>query len=298
MASGVELRLLEVGHCRHPEWVTLRGGAWSACRFPSLCVLILHPHEGPILYDTGYAERFDAATSPVPERFYRWLTPVTLPPHQHLLAQLRALGVAAADVRHVLISHLHADHVAGLRDLPRARFVALRAEIDSVRGLGRIAGLRRAFLPALLPDDFEARLDYADDRPSRPLGLGWAPFKEGFDLLGDGSLLGVPLPGHSACQLGLAVRRSDGQHCFLAADACWSARAFRERRLPSVFARPLMHDWQAYRRTLDDLGALALARPDLHIVPSHCAASIAALRDDWAAEGAESTDDKRKGSRQ
>jgi hypothetical protein len=98
--------------------------------------------------------------------------------------------------------------------------------------------------------------------------------------------------------LGLAVRRSDGQHCFLAADACWSARAFRERRLPSVFARPLMHDWQAYRRTLDDLGALALARPDLHIVPSHCAASIAALRDDWAAEGAESTDDKRKGSRQ
>ena len=36
----------------------------------------------------------------------------------------------------------------------------------------------------------------------------------------------------------------------------------------------------AYRRTLDDLGALALAQPDLHIVPSHCAASIAALRDD------------------
>jgi hypothetical protein len=186
MASGVELRLLEVGHCRHPEWVTMRGGAWSACRFPSLCVLILHPQAGPILYDTGYAERFDEATSPIPERFYRWLTPVTLPPHQHLLAQLRACGVEAADIRLVLISHLHADHVAGLRDLPRARFVALRAEIDSVRGLGRIAGLRRAFLPALLPDDFEARLDYADDHPLRALGSEWAPFNTGFDLLGDG----------------------------------------------------------------------------------------------------------------
>ena len=50
------------------------------------------PADRPDPYDTGYAERFDEATSPVPERFYRWLTPVTLPPHQHLLAQLRSAG--------------------------------------------------------------------------------------------------------------------------------------------------------------------------------------------------------------
>ena len=83
-----------------------------------------------------------------------------------------------------------------------------------MRGLGRIAGLRRAFLPALLPDDFEARLDYADAYPLRSLGSEWAPFNAASISLGDGSLLGVPLPGHSACQLGLAVRRSDGQRCF------------------------------------------------------------------------------------
>jgi hypothetical protein len=42
-----------------------------------------------------------------------------------------------------------------------------------------------------------------------------------------------------------------------------------------------MHDWHAYRQTLDDLGALARTQPDLPIVPSHCAASIAALKAEW-----------------
>jgi glyoxylase-like metal-dependent hydrolase (beta-lactamase superfamily II) len=275
---GVDIHLLEVGHCRHPEWITLRGGQWRVCRFPAMVGLILHPVVGPILYDTGYAERFEAATMPFPERFYRWVTPVTLPPRQHLIAQLRGYGLAPDDIRLVLISHMHADHIAGLRDLPRARFVALRADIDAVRHLGRLAGVRKAFLPALLPANFEERLDYADDHAWRTLDRAWAPFTDGFDLIGDGSLMAIPLPGHSAAQMGLAVRMHDGRPCLLAADACWSARAFRERRLPSILARPLMHDWRAYRDTLGRLGALADANPDLHIVPSHCAASIAAFK--------------------
>src|SRR5262245_56989092 len=107
MADGVDIDLLEVGHCRHPEWVTLRGGSWRTCRFPALVVLIRHPTAGVFLYDTGYAERFETATNPFPERFYRWLTPVTLPAEEHLATQLRRRGVELSDVRRVLISHLH-----------------------------------------------------------------------------------------------------------------------------------------------------------------------------------------------
>jgi glyoxylase-like metal-dependent hydrolase (beta-lactamase superfamily II) len=147
MARGVDIHLLEVGHCRHPEWITQRGGAWGPCRFPALVVLILHPDAGAILYDTGYAERFESATTPFPERFYRWLTPVTLPPEQHLGAQLQRYGVRLTDVKRVIISHLHADHVAGLRDLPHARFTALRTDVDVSRRMSRVGGLVKAFLP-------------------------------------------------------------------------------------------------------------------------------------------------------
>jgi glyoxylase-like metal-dependent hydrolase (beta-lactamase superfamily II) len=282
MARGVDIHLLEVGHCRHPEWITQRGGAWAPCRFPALVVLILHPEAGAILYDTGYADRFESVTQPFPERFYRWLTPITLPREQHLGAQLQRYGVRLDDVRRVIISHMHADHVAGLRDLPRARFTALRTDVDAARRMSRFGGLMKAFLPALLPDDFNARLDLADECPGVTLGGEWSPFTHGFDLIGDGSLIAIPLPGHTAAQMGLTVRRADGSRCFLAADACWSGPAMRDARLPSPLVRPLLHDWSAYRLTFLRLYALANAQPDLHIVPSHCEASIAALRSAWS----------------
>lgn len=271
----LRVHLLQVGRCRHPEWITLRGGRWSAAEFPALAALLIHPQHGPMLYDTGYAAHFEAATAPFPERIYRWITPVQLPESQTLARQLACHGVAPHDIVRVLISHLHADHVAGLRDLPRARFSALRDEIAQLQTTGRLRPLMRAVLPALLPDDFTARLDYADDARACALGPLWAPFTQGFDLLGDGSLIAVPLPGHSRAQMGVLLRDADDRPLLLAADACWSARAWREQRLPSLLARPLMHDWPAYRATLAGLLAVANRQPDLLIVPSHCADTIA-----------------------
>ncbi len=273
-APRIEVHLLQVGHCRHPEWITLRGGRWSAAEFPSLSALLIHPSRGALLYDTGYATHFDAATRPFPERLYRWITPVQLAPEHTLAQQLARRGIALSDIVRVLISHLHADHVAGLRDLPRARFTALRAEIAQLARLGRLRALTHALLPALLPEDFAERLDYADDAPLRELGPLWSPFAHGFDLFGDGSLVAVPLPGHSSAQMGLLLRDQHDRPVLLAADACWSARAWREQRMPSLLARPLMHDWHAYRATLAGLLAVAQRQPDLLIVPSHCGATL------------------------
>jgi glyoxylase-like metal-dependent hydrolase (beta-lactamase superfamily II) len=256
--------------------VTLRGGRLRPISFPALVALILHPTFGPILYDTGYAERFEAATEPFPERLYRWLTPPRLPAEERLGAQLGRLGVRLDDVERVLISHLHADHVAGLRDLPRAAFLALEADVAAQLG-SRWQTLRRGVLPVLLPNDFSARLTLVDHRPRIELGPDWAPFEHGYDLLGDSSLIGVQLPGHSPAQLGVLLRTTDDRPVLLAADSCWSSRALRERLLPSIVARPLFADWAAYRRTFDGLRQVADRLPDLQIIPSHCAASIAAF---------------------
>ncbi len=271
---------MRVGRCRHPEWVTIRGGRFSPIDFPALAALIVHPSAGPILYDTGYADHFAAATERFPGRLYRWLTPVRLPEAEQLTAQLRGFGVAPGEVSRVLISHLHADHVAGLHDLPRARFVALEKDVEAHLGPNAVQGfaaLRRGVLPALLPNDFAARLDLADARPTIDLGPAWAPFSRAFDLIGDGSLIGIPLPGHSPAQLGVLLRTLDDQQILLAADSCWSARAWREQRLPSFLARPLFADWTDYRATLAGLGAVARQNPDLRIVPSHCTETFEAL---------------------
>ncbi|MCX6550343.1 MAG: MBL fold metallo-hydrolase [Acidobacteria bacterium] len=272
----VVLHWLRVGRCRHPEWVTLCGGRWGAVDFPAHCALIVHPTFGPILYDTGYADRFETETHAFPARLHRWVTPVRLPANERLGVQLARIGVHLEDVGRVVISHLHADHVAGLRDLPRARFMALRDDVAGSLGHSGWGALRRGYLPGLLPADFSARLDFADDRAAADLGPRWAPFERGLDLLGDGSMIGVPLSGHSPAQLGLVLPNADGRPVMLVADACWSTRAWRENRLPSALVRPIVHDWGRYRRTLAGIHRLGSNRPDLRILPSHC-------REAWAA---------------
>lgn len=266
----VRLSVLRVGSCRHPERMTLRGGSWRAVEFPALVGVVRHPVHGVLLFDTGYAERFLDATRGLPERLYRWTAPMTLPARETLRAQLARLGIAPEDVRGVMLSHLHADHLAGLRDLPDAEVWCSSGALRHARGLGRAGALRKAFLRALLPDDLDDRLRPIEARPRRTLPGRWAALGEGHDLLGDASLWAVPLPGHARGHMGLLLRNEDEREVLLAGDAAWSTRGLSSGRLPAWPVRLLIDDWAAYRATLATLGALAREHADLCVLPSHC----------------------------
>lgn len=270
MLKPVHIRLLRVGACRHPECMAMRGGSYRPVNFPALCAVIQHPTFGNWLFDTGYSEHFRRATQVFPEKLYRWLTPVQLPESQWLVHQLDSLGLRPGDIDGVIVSHFHADHVAGLKDFPRARFVASQQEFQRLRGLTRVGGLVNAFLPQLIPEDFEQRLTSIQSLPSRALPYELHPFETARDVLGDGSLLGVELPGHTQHQVGLLARNTDGRIVFLVADASWSLRAIRELRMPHPLTRLLFDDTADYQATLRGLNRLSQSSLQVSIVPSHC----------------------------
>lgn len=260
---------LKSGHCRHPECIVQRGGRYRAVNYPSLVGLLLHPTRGPMLFDTGHHKRFLEATNPFPERLYRWVTPIALE-DVPLVSQLSRLGIAANDIAHVFLSHLHADHIAGLHEFPRAKLHIMRAEWDDMRYRGRFSAVRHGFLRALLPSDMEHRLHFAEDvahvnlpNPLDELGLG-------FDLLGDGSVIAVPLPGHTAGQMGLTFLTPSGQRVLLLADACWTLPSLALNQPPTLLATGVFADRRAYRQTFQALQKLHKDNPDLLMLPSHC----------------------------
>jgi glyoxylase-like metal-dependent hydrolase (beta-lactamase superfamily II) len=252
-----------------------RGGRLSPVDFPALCGLIHHPVVGWILYDTGYASHLFDATGQWPERLYRIAVPVTLPTSEQLDSQLAGFGITPADISLVIISHYHGDHVAGLKDFPNARFIALRADTQEILALQgrRWRSTISGNLPGLLPENFGSRLDDADKSRVKRLPAWMLPFQDAFDLLGDGSLLGVPLPGHSKGQLGVCVPDADGRPAFLVADACWSLPACREGRLPSRITFFITADRQRYRETFFGVRELSLREPAIALLPSHCPAA-------------------------
>ena len=270
MFPPLKFRLLKVGHCTHPECVAMRGGRWRGVSFPALCGLIEHPSRGFMLFDTGYSEHFFEATYMLPERLYRWVTPVTLNPEEALLAQLRSLGIAPAEIRYVLISHFHGDHIAGIKDFPSARFIAMRADFDAMRKATRLGNLFHARLPQLMPHDFYSRTSFMENAKPISLPVEFRPFESGFDLFDDGSLIAVPLPGHAKGQMGLAFRQADNRMVLMVADACWSIDALMDDRSVPWIASRLFDNVANYNQTFQKLRNLMLKPGELTLVPSHC----------------------------
>jgi glyoxylase-like metal-dependent hydrolase (beta-lactamase superfamily II) len=233
--------------------------------------LIRHRDHGVILFDTGYAPNFFRATHRLPARLYRALLPATLPLQETLPAQLEALGLSMADVTRVVVSHFHGDHIAGLRDLPNARISVMASAVADFREHAGVQAIRHGFLPDLLPPDFDARYDAIEDEHAVGVpGLG-----PGYDLLGDRSLLAVPLAGHTAGHTGLLLT-TNGSRVLLCGDAAWSRESWQQNCPPSRMARSFFSDPAASDVTLTGLQALAADNPSLVILPSHCQQSFEA----------------------
>ncbi len=270
--SQIDVHYLRVGRCRHLECIAARGGDWKMVDFPSFCGLIRHPDVGWILFDTGYADHFYQATKKLPESLYRIALPVDLPEEEKLLTQLNALGINAEDIRLIVVSHYHGDHIAGLKDFPNAHFIASRKDSNNMQSLLRKPwrATLQGKLPSLLPQNYFQCLRYAEDYPVVDLPAWMQPFEKAYDLIGDGRILLIPLPGHSHGQLGLFINDDNQQPIFMVADACWSLKACKESRLPALPARIATDNIQAYKKTFDKLGEVANREGNVAILPSHC----------------------------
>ncbi|KAK0958652.1 hypothetical protein LTS01_021768 [Friedmanniomyces endolithicus] len=121
--KGTKMHLLEVGWLEADEGFVLRGGNTSLNstkdkafvnkrrQLPVYCVLIDHPIEGVILWETGCGKDYPEVWGPqVADVFSR----VRYEPQHELDAAIEATGHKIEDVKKIIIGHLHLDHAGGL----------------------------------------------------------------------------------------------------------------------------------------------------------------------------------------
>jgi glyoxylase-like metal-dependent hydrolase (beta-lactamase superfamily II) len=262
-------------------------------------VLFTHEQYGNILFDTGYSPRFNEETSTFPFSLYALVTPVHVHKSETAAEQLLRLGIQPDSVNYIIISHFHADHVSGLRDFSNAKFVCLESEYTAIQVLGKSSSFtaaRHAFIPALLPPDFDKRVLTISDKGfkqqteqfKRHLDPRYAPFDVVYDLFNDGTVSIVPLPGHTPGHLGCFIKKQDELY-FLIGDACWHSKSFQGTSdnlhdpkgdiIPPSYVTSLIHfNWNSYLQTLrairklyiDQKNGQVWANQNLHIIPSHC----------------------------
>jgi glyoxylase-like metal-dependent hydrolase (beta-lactamase superfamily II) len=267
---GIKFTLLDAGYCTHPEHIVLKGGRSVNCRFPAAFALIEHPQLGCILFDTGYAAYFYAEAKTFPGNIYSLVTPVYLKSEETAAFKLKQRGILAEDVNYVVISHFHADHIAGLRDFPNAIFLYFSSCFRVVKNTSGFAALRKGFLKGLLPDQLENRSRYLEDFPTIDISQKFAPFTQGYALSSDLALIAVELPGHATGQAGLIVQVDQQTIFFLVADACWLTESYKQLKPPHPITNLIFSDARAYQDTLQKLHDFNEQNPLIEIIPSHC----------------------------
>jgi glyoxylase-like metal-dependent hydrolase (beta-lactamase superfamily II) len=238
-----EVRAFEGGHCRQLLAMVDRH-SWRIVRFSAVFLALRHRKEGWVLIDTGYGTRFKEATARIPFCFYRWATPAT--PAGSTTDLLGHAGIQAANIRHVIVTHFHADHVGGLAEFPHATVHFHREALETLQRLPAWRQVRAAFLPLLIPSWLPNQAkplapDAFSTTAELPLGS--------HDLFDDESVRLVHLPGHAPGQVGVIFNRQNGRE-FYAADAFWRRCQIVDSVDPLGIAMALQWNANTYRHTI------------------------------------------------
>jgi glyoxylase-like metal-dependent hydrolase (beta-lactamase superfamily II) len=242
----METRFFNGGHCGQLLALIDRR-SWRWVRFHAVFFAVRHPQHGWVLIDTGYGGRFAEATRRWPYLLYRWATPATM--DGTVGDALRTASIDPNEIRHVIITHFHADHIGGLAEFPQAQ---IHYHAEAWRPLAALTPFKQvhaAFLPALVPSWLPAQshvIETKEFNPSPDL-----PFPV-HDLFGDGSITLVSLPGHAPGQLGILIP-GEPQPLFYATDAYWNFAQIEDSVDLIAPIRRLQWDGRAYEHTVRQL---------------------------------------------
>lgn len=238
--------------------------------------LLIETEAGLVLVDTGLGRK--DIEEPYP-RLSRAMTSLLRPRRrmaETAWAQVRALGYADTDVRHILLTHLDFDHAGGIEDFPHAKVHVYAEELNAAtHARGWVA--HRRYRPLQWNRAVQWKTYTAH-------GEAWYGFRCVRQLDGlPPEILLVPLVGHTLGHCGVAVRDAAGRWLLLAGDAYFDRREIpRDGAAPRcapglrLYQRMMDTDRNARRLNQERLRELARQHPaEVRIVCSHDAQEFA-----------------------
>jgi glyoxylase-like metal-dependent hydrolase (beta-lactamase superfamily II) len=221
-----------------PERFVLKRGHWKMQPLRVRFGLVLHPVHGPVLIDTGYTNHALSADnrSRGLRLYYNALKP-RLVEEEQPAGLLAAYGYVPEDVKFVIVTHFHADHISGLKAFCQAQFIASGLAWQSICSASAFHNLRHGIFTELIPEDFEDRLLPIEKCPNAILNSG----TQGLDIFGDGLLVACHLPSHAKGHYGVELCLPSGPVLY-AVDTQWRLAALLNGARPRFPTRLIADD--------------------------------------------------------
>ncbi len=150
----------------------------------------------------------------------------------------------------VFLSHLHADHIAGIRELPKnILYLVGKGEIEKYQ-----PDIYGNFLNGI---ETIYEIDFSGLKQIPPLG-------HSADLLGDGSIWAVSTPGHTNGHISYLINGLK-EVVFFAMDACFIQDNLKLKIAPSDYT----WDIKMAQKTLDKIIQFSEDHPEVRVICGH-----------------------------
>ncbi|KAL3451982.1 beta-lactamase-like protein [Aspergillus insuetus] len=212
--EGTKFHVLEVGWLECDEAFVVRGSNSSLKstenksfvnkrrELPMYCILIEHPYEGLILWETGCGKDYPEIWGPVVSDIF---ARIKYEPQHELRAAVEATGNRIEDIKKIIIGHLHLDHAGGLDEFHDNKDLEIWVHERELNG---------AFWSVATGADAGVYLEHY-----LKLSLNWKTFNVQTMDFCQGITL-HHLPGHTDGLIGMQINMPETGTFFFVSDHC------------------------------------------------------------------------------
>lgn len=258
-AQRVEFSLINTGNSAGSlEAMVVSTGSWFTKRkLIHAAILVKHP-KGDLLWDTGMGQKVEEQMSVLGPLDSALFAVENVRP---VKSQFETNNYLANNIKAIIPSHLHWDHVSGLEDFLGIPVWVQEQELNYAR-----QGKPPAFLASQFDDP---KIDW---QFIELLESPFLDFSHSKDIFGDGSAVLLDLSGHTAGHLGLFIKANDGKEYLFVGDVAWAFKGIQDNA-----SRPAFVDWiskvdrnfSRNQAVIGRLHSLSKKLPELMIVPAH-----------------------------
>ena len=254
----------EFGRDTAPGFLITTGWSRTLIAKVSVSGLVIKHPRGTLMIDSGDSSHLRAEIAELSGTFDRWYMnqlPGSMPIIATAPEALRAIGVDPVSLTGVVLSHAHVDHAGGLVDLPGVPALLSPEEL--------------AFVEATpTRGDFHVLPAHARALAGRMKAIEFKPvpyevFEQSADLFGDGSVVVVPMPGHTPGSVGVFVNQSPSMRILHIGDTTMVKEGFERPAAKGWLVSLLDNNRAGVSEQLQLLKQLHEQVPDLIIMPAH-----------------------------
>ncbi len=246
--TGITVELLRTGSVPGDWRRVVDTGEAGPVELPVWVGVIRHPAHGVTLVDAGLGARNRTGEEP---HFPFNKLPLIVPDGATALEQL------GAPPERVLLTHIHYDHIGGLYDMPGTE--VWLSTVDAAAAATETG----AFHTRALRDIVRLQpVDFTGDTVVQVLG------RPAVDVLGDGTVYFLSLPGHTAGSTAVLVR-AEGQPYLFVGDTAWVDAHLHAAQRPLLTQLVVDANRHDLRESLTWARNIRASCPDIHIVAGH-----------------------------